>query len=107
LGIVFILVVAIAAGVAAIDVSITVPTVSLTNLPVQIDQATIDQLNAQFTTELQNLADQLTVEIENDPELNKFSRQPLLTEGFANAGALLLRTSGRSAPSRTIAPSRS
>jgi hypothetical protein len=87
LGIVFILVVAIAAGVAAIDVSITVPTVSLTNLPVQIDQATIDQLNAQFTTELQNLADQLTVEIENDPELNKFSRQPLLTEGFANAGA--------------------
>jgi hypothetical protein len=76
-----------AGAVAAIDVSITVPTVGLTNLPDLIDQEMIDQLNAEFSAELETLAVQLTDEIENDPDLNKFSTQPLLTRGFANAGA--------------------
>jgi hypothetical protein len=72
---------------AAIDVSITVPTVQLEGFLATLDGQAGGGIADQLNAELQTLADDLSIEIENDPDLNKFSSQPLLTRGFANAGA--------------------
>ena len=76
---VIVLVGSITAGVGALDVSIDPPEVDFKG-------ALAGQNTAQLNSELENLANEFEQQLQND-ELARFSDQPLLTQGFANAGA--------------------
>ena len=73
-------------SVSALDVDIDVPEISLSPtglfaLPIMLG---VDDL---LNTELAILATDFETQIETDPDIEKYSDQPLLAEGFANAGA--------------------
>jgi hypothetical protein len=73
-------------SVSALDVDIDVPKISLTgtgDFPLLAGLGIEKKLNE----ELDTLATEFEAEITNDPEIEKYSDQPLLAEGFANAGA--------------------
>ncbi len=73
-------------SVSALDVDIDVPEITLspTGLFAPLTRFGVDEL---LNTELADLAAEFETEIETDPEIEKYSDQPLLAEGFANAGA--------------------
>lgn len=85
------LMIAGAVNVAAFDVSVTAPQVTLTGalkdyadfLADQQDFDVIGELN----TELATLSIEFKNELETNEDLIKFSNQPSLTRGFANAGS--------------------
>ena len=73
-------------SVSALDVDIDVPKITLSPTGLfkpLIGQGVDDLLN----TELATLATDFETQIETDPDIEKYSDQPLLAEGFANAGA--------------------
>lgn len=73
-------------SVSALDVDIDVPEITLSpkGLFAPLTRFGVDEL---LNTELADLAAEFETEIETDPEIEKYSDQPLLAEGFANAGA--------------------
>jgi hypothetical protein len=73
-------------SVSALDVDIDVPEITLSpkGLFAPLTRFRVDEL---LNTELADLAAEFETEIETDPEIEKYSDQPLLAEGFANAGA--------------------
>jgi len=73
-------------SVSALDVDIDVPKITLspTGLFKPLIGHGVDDL---LNTELATLATDFETQIETDPDIEKYSDQPLLAEGFANAGA--------------------
>lgn len=73
-------------SVSALDVDIDVPEISLNPEGVFAPLSGFG-VEAILNTELEVLAAEFETEIETDPEIEKYSDQPKLAEGFANAGA--------------------
>lgn len=73
-------------SVSALDVDIDVPEITLSPKGL-FGPLTRFGVDALLNTKLADLAAEFETEIETDPEIEKYSDQPLLAEGFANAGA--------------------
>jgi hypothetical protein len=72
-------------SVSALDVDIDVPKITLS--PTGLFADLIEDVDDLLNTELATLATDFETQIETDPDIEKYSDQPLLAEGFANAGA--------------------